>query len=65
MDPKAKKTIEILRKTVDELAGPGVYVITVDGMTREEQEMELFAGFLREVHSPEDAGEKAREFLEF
>ena len=48
MDPKARETIEILKKTIHELAGPGAYVITDDSMNREEQEMELFAGFLKD-----------------
>ena len=64
MDPKARGTIEILKKTVHELAGPGAYVITDDSMNREEQEMELFAGFLRWGHSAEVIKVKAREFLE-
>jgi len=63
MGPKARETIEIPKKTVDEPAGPGAYV-THDSMNREEQEMELFAGFLRWGHSAEVVKEKAREFLE-
>ncbi len=47
MKPEIKETVEILRKTIEDLAGPGLHVITSDDMTREEKEMELYAGFLK------------------
>jgi len=64
MKPKIKEAAEILRKTIDDLAGTGVHVITSDDMTREEKEMELYAGFLMEGYTPEQAEKKAREFVE-
>ena len=58
MDPKARETIEILKKTIHELAGPGAYVITDDSMNREEQEMELFAGFLKDGYPSKWLGKR-------
>lgn len=64
MKPEIKETVEILRKTIENLAGPGLHVITSDDMTREEKEMEIYAGFLKEGYPPDKAEKKAREFLE-
>ncbi len=59
-----KKLIRDLRRTVDSVAGAGVWVETDDSMTRPEQERALCEGFLREGYAPDQAARKAREFLE-
>jgi len=41
----------------------GVIVTTTEDMTPEEEEMELFAGFLKEGYSEDIAAKKAKEWL--
>ena len=64
MDTKTKELMEALMHSVNNLAGPGACVIIDAGMPREQQEMELYAGFLREGLPPDVAKRKAGEFLE-
>ncbi len=60
LNPKALSFLEEL----DKLIPPGtVTVTTTEDMTEEEQEMELFAGFLKEGYPPDVAEKKAKEWL--
>ena len=61
--PRAYDIVKQLEETITSLAGPGVNVITTEDMTREEKEMALFHGFLKEGYPQDVAERKAREWL--
>jgi hypothetical protein len=56
--------IDLMVSGVESCEGGTNYVFIDCSMSEAEQEMDLFAGFLREGYSPEEAAQKAKDFLQ-
>ncbi len=64
LNPEADEIMKVLNKACVEAGATGANVTVVDGMTDEEEEMAIFAGYLKEGFSPEVAAVKAKKFHE-
>lgn len=60
--PEALRLSDEIDRMLIAMGGSGAIVTTTEDMTREEVEMALFAGFLKEGYSPEAAQQKAKEW---
>jgi hypothetical protein len=68
LNPKALALMDEIDAMINKSAGKserssGVTVTTTEDMTPEEEEMELFAGFLKEGYPEDEAAKKAKEWL--
>jgi hypothetical protein len=68
LNPKALALMDKMDAMINKSAGKserssGVVVTTTEDMTPEEEEMELFAGFLKEGYPEDEAAKKAKEWL--
>lgn len=65
LNPQALELIDKIDAILNEAGGysGGAVVTTTEDMTPEEEEMELFAGFLKEGYPEDIAAKKAKEWL--
>ena len=63
INPKAFEIMDEMDRQIAKLGGGGASVTTTEDMTPAEEEMAVFAGYLREGYPEEVAANKAKEFL--
>ena len=63
LNPQALSVIDAVEDAYQKAGGRGVSVDLTEDMTTEEEEMALFAGFLKEGHDTETASRKAKQWL--
>lgn len=67
LNPQALELMDKIDAMLNEAGGytGGAVVTTTEDMTPEEEEMELFAGFLKEGYPEDIAAKKAKQWLAF
>lgn len=65
VNPQALEVNDLMKENLREAGYTGAVVEVTEDMSREEKEMALFEGFLKEGLSQDEAAAKARQWLSF